>query len=50
MLHAPSASMTAQVFLMVLIAGTAWRLISYHLVASNNDNIAHVGKAMAFQF
>jgi hypothetical protein len=48
--HAPSASMTLQVFLMVLIAGTLWRLSSYHLVANSNENIAHLGKAMAFQF
>jgi hypothetical protein len=45
-----SAMAALQVFLAVLIMGTMWRLLSYHLVASDNANIAHVGKAMGFQF
>ena len=40
----------AQVFLSVLVIGTLWRLASYHLVASDNPSIAHVGKAMGFQY
>lgn len=38
------------VFLAVLIMGTLWRLASYHAVASSNDTVAHLGRAMAFQF
>lgn len=38
------------VFLMVLIAGTLWRLTAYHLIASPNSGVNHVGKAMAFQY
>lgn len=40
----------ANIFLGVLIIGTLWRLGSYHMVASKNDQVAHLGKAMAFQF
>jgi hypothetical protein len=38
------------VFLLVLIVGTLWRLSSYHAIASQNENISHLGRAMAFQF
>jgi hypothetical protein len=38
------------VFLAVLIMGTLWRLASYHAVASSNETVAHLGRAMAFQF
>lgn len=40
----------AQVFLCVLVIGTLWRLSSLHLVASSNENLAHLGKAMSVQF
>lgn len=40
--------------LAVLIFGTLWRLLSYHLVAAgqrnSNDFQMHLGKAMAFQY
>lgn len=43
--------MTAlNVFLAVLVVGTLWRLSSYHLAASSNESLAHLGKAMAFQY
>lgn len=43
--------MTAlSVFLLVLIMGSLWRLASYHLVSSQNPTVAHVGKAMGFQY
>jgi hypothetical protein len=49
--HTHFSAMTAlNIFLGVLIVGTLWRLSSYHLIASNNDSLAHVGKAMAFQY
>ena len=40
----------AQVFLSVLVIGTLWRLGSLHLVASGNEKLAHLGKAMSVQF
>lgn len=38
------------VFLIVLVLGTGWRLASYHLIASPNTQVQHLGRAMAFQF
>jgi len=38
------------VFMSVLILGTIWRLISFHLAASSNTGISHVGRAMAVQY
>jgi len=50
-MHTHFSVMSAvQVFLLVLAAGTAWRLGSYHLTASANENVSHIGKAMAFQY
>lgn len=40
----------ANIFLAVIIIGTLWRLGSYHMIASKNEGVAHLGKAMAFQF
>ncbi len=45
-----SAVTGLNIFLAVLIMGTLWRLSSYHLVASKNESLAHLGKAMAFQY
>lgn len=50
-MHTHFSAMTAlNVFLAVLVVGTLWRLSSYHLAASNNETVAHIGKAMAFQY
>lgn len=50
-MHTHASAMAAlNIFLAVLIVGTLWRLGSYHLAASKNESVAHVGKAMAFQF
>lgn len=38
------------IFLNVLIAGTLWRLISFHLMASPNPHLDHLGQAMAQQY
>jgi len=38
------------VFLVVLIFGTLWRLLSFHAMASDNPAIQHAGKAMAVQY
>jgi hypothetical protein len=45
-----SVMSAAQVFLSVLVIGTLWRLATLHLVASSNESVAHVGKAMGFQY
>jgi hypothetical protein len=38
------------VFLSVLILGTIWRVVQYHLMASANPGIQHIGKAMSTQY
>lgn len=38
------------IFLAVLIMGTLWRLVSYHLIASPNGQLNHLGLAMATQY
>lgn len=50
-MHTHASVMTAaSVFLLVLIMGSLWRLASYHLVASPNPTVSHLGKAMGFQY
>lgn len=44
------ARIVLHVFLMVLIAGTLWRLVSYHLIASQQPHFNHLGLAMAQQY
>jgi hypothetical protein len=38
------------VFVCVLIIGTLWRLGSYHLIASSNAHLSHLGLAMSSQY
>ena len=38
------------VFMTVLILGTLFRLVQYHLMASPNPGLQHVGKAMSTQY
>ena len=38
------------VFLVVLIFGTLWRLLSMHAMASPNPAVQHAGKAMSIQY
>jgi hypothetical protein len=38
------------VFLTVLILGTLWRVLQYHLMASANVHLQHVGMAMSTQY
>ena len=40
----------SHVFLSVLIAGTLWRMVTFHLLASSNTSLAHLGKAMTVQY
>lgn len=45
-----NALVAMNTFLAVLIVGTAWRLISLHLVNSGNQNLTNLGAAMSFQY
>lgn len=45
-----NAAVALNTFLAVLIVGTAWRLVSLHLVASRNPTAKNLGTAMAFQY
>jgi hypothetical protein len=40
----------AHVFLSVLIAGTLWRMVTFHLLASPNSTLVHLGSAMTVQY
>jgi len=44
------ARVILHLFMCVLIAGTLWRLVSYHLIASNQDHLNHLGLAMSTQY
>lgn len=44
------AKIIIHVFLSVLIAGTLWRMTTFHLLASPNDQLWHLGKAMTVQY
>jgi hypothetical protein len=38
------------VFMVVLVMGTLWRVSQYHLMASDNPHLQHVGMAMSVQY
>jgi hypothetical protein len=38
------------IFLGVLIAGTLWRMSTFHLMASGDSRLEHLGKAMSIQY
>jgi hypothetical protein len=38
------------VFMIVLIFGTLWRISQFHLMASPNPSLQHLGKAMSIQY
>lgn len=38
------------IFLVVLVWGTLWRMVSYHLMASQDERLQHLGKAMITQY
>ena len=38
------------VFLIVLVLGTLWRVSQFHLMASPNPSLQHLGKAMSTQY
>lgn len=51
MLHTHFSAVAAlHAFLGVLIVGTVWRLVSYHLMSSPNRRVSNIGQGMAFQY
>ena len=48
--HMEYIKLGVHIWVSVLIMGTMWRLISYHLIASQNETVQHVGRAMAQQY
>lgn len=40
----------AHIFMSVLVIGTAWRMASYHALASSNPTIQHLGAAARIQY
>lgn len=44
------AKVGLHVFMIVLVFGTLWRLLSFHAMASPNTAVQHVGKAMSVQY
>ena len=40
----------SHVFLSVLIAGTLWRMVTFHLLASSNPALVHLGQGMTVQY
>lgn len=38
------------VFMIILIFGTVWRVSQFHLMASANPALQHLGKAMSIQY
>ena len=38
------------IWVSVLIMGTLWRIITYHLIANQNQSLQHLGRAMAQQY
>ena len=38
------------VFMIILIFGTIWRVSQFHLMASSNPALQHLGKAMSIQY
>ena len=45
-----SAASALTIFFAVLLCGTVWRLMSFHLTASNAPGARTLGQAMAFQY
>jgi hypothetical protein len=38
------------IWVSVLIMGTLWRVLTYHLIANQNQSLQHLGRAMAQQY
>lgn len=38
------------IFLIVLVLGTGWRLLSLHLMSASSVQLQHLGRAMSVQY
>lgn len=45
-----NALVVLNTFLAVLIAGTVWKLLAMHMMATGNPTLVNAGRAMAFQY
>ena len=45
-----SAASALTIFLAVLLVGSVWRLMAFHLTASGSPGARNLGQAMAFQY
>lgn len=45
-----NAMVAMNTFLAVLLVGTLWRLLSLHMIASDNPTLKNLGTAFAFQY
>jgi hypothetical protein len=43
-------SVAFHTFVAVLIIGTMWRVLSFHLMASNSTTLQHAGAGMSVQY
>jgi hypothetical protein len=48
--HMEYVKLGVHIWVSVLIMGTLWRVISYHFIASPNEAVQHLGRAMAQQY
>lgn len=46
----PDIKVALHIFLIVLILGTGWRLLSLHLIAASTTQLQHLGQAMSVQY
>ena len=46
----PEIKVALHIFLSVLIVGTLWRMTTFHLMASGDSRMEHLGKAMSVQY
>lgn len=45
-----AAKIGLHIWISVLIIGTLWRLLTLHAIASPNDHVSHIGRAMSLQY
>lgn len=45
-----AAKIGLHIWVSILIVGTLWRLLSYHAMASSNEQLTHLGQAMSLQY
>lgn len=44
------AQVGLHIFFAVLVFGTLWRVLQFHLIASPQVHLQHLGKAMSIQY